>query len=290
MTKRTRCGLVKLTRNFMNLSNNQYVTGGGITVRITHYKDGHYCLSVDGMPARRINANYARALAGNEKELGITEKVEENRRELKVHISLKNTKLGKTPSFSTSPIVGCSKNCRVCKGTCYALKSYRLYPSVKTAWDDNLLLSKTNGGRAEIERSIIAFCKGKRRSVPFFRWFVSGDILSTEFIITMCRIANECRDTTFLAFTKSYHIVNDFCDRYGKNAIPKNLVIVFSEWKPLAMDNRYNFPVAVFVPHGEAVPERGIVCPAGLKKVWTCEKCRRCWFMTSNDKVAFLEH
>lgn len=75
--KRTRCGSIKLTRNFMNLSNNQYVTGGGIALRVTHYKDGHYCLSVDGMPARRINANYARALVGSAKELEIKKKVEE---------------------------------------------------------------------------------------------------------------------------------------------------------------------------------------------------------------------
>lgn len=60
------------------MSNNQYVTGGGIELRVTHYKDGHYRLSVDGMPARRINANYARALVGNAKELEITKKVEEN--------------------------------------------------------------------------------------------------------------------------------------------------------------------------------------------------------------------
>ena len=290
MTKRTRRGSVKLTRNMMNKSNNQYVTGGGIALRVTHYKDGHYCLSVNGMPARRINAEYARTLAGSAEELKITEKAEGTSEDIRVHISRKTRKMGKTPSFSTSPIVGCSRNCSVCKGTCYALKSYRLYPSVKTAWDENLWLSKTNGGRAEIERSIIAFCKGKRRTVPFFRWFVSGDILSTAFIITMCRIANECRETTFLAFTKSYHIVNEFCEKYGKNTIPKNLVIVFSEWKPLKLDNPYDFPVAVFVPRGESVPERGIVCPAGLKKGWTCEKCRRCWFMTSNDKVAFLEH
>ena len=289
MTKRTRRGSIKLTRNMPNMSNNQCVTGGGIALRVTHYKDGHYSLSVDGMPARRINAEYARTLAGSAKELEITEE-KHMCEDVRAHISRKNIKLGKTPSFSTSPIIGCSHNCRVCKGTCYALKSYRLYPSVKKAWDENLQLSKTNGGRAEIERAVIAFCKGKRGHVPFFRWFVSGDILSMGFIITMCRIANACRGTTFLAFTKSYHIVNNFCEKYGKNTIPKNLVIVFSEWKPLKLDNPYNFPVAVFVPNGESVPERGIVCPVGLKTGWTCEKCRRCWFMTSGDKVAFLEH
>ena len=239
--KRTRRGSVKLSRNMMNTSSNQHVTGGGIALRVTHYRDGHYCLSVDGMPARRINAEYARTLTGNAKELEITKKAEGKHMNdsVHVHISRKNRKLGKTPSFSTSPIVGCSKNCHVCKGTCYALKSHHLYPSVKKAWSDNLILSKTNGGRAEIERAVIAFCKGRRTPVPFFCWFVSGDILSPAFMVTMCRIANACKDTTFLAFTNFYHIVNEFCDKYGKNTIPKNLVIVFSEWKPLAMDNKW---------------------------------------------------
>lgn len=207
-----------------------------------------------------------------------------------VHISQRNSKMGKTPSFSTAPIVGCSNNCKVCKGTCYAVRPYRMYPSVRDAWDENLVLSNTTWGRAEIEKSVIAFCNGMRKTVPFFRWFVSGDITSVAFVATMCRIANVCRDTTFLAYTKSYRIVNEFCDKYGKNLIPTNLVIVFSEWKPLAMDNQYNFPRAVFVPRGESVPGRGIVCPTGLQKGWTCEKCRRCWSLASNDKVAFLEH
>lgn len=68
---------------------------------VTHYKDGHYCLSVDGMPARRINASYVRTLAGNATALKITEKAEEKHmtENIRVHISRENRKLGKTPSF-----------------------------------------------------------------------------------------------------------------------------------------------------------------------------------------------
>lgn len=207
-----------------------------------------------------------------------------------VHISTHNSKMGKTPSFSTTPIVGCTNNCHVCKGKCYAVKPYRLHPSVKRAWDENFVLTTTTWGRAEVEKGVIAFCNGKRKPVSFFRWFVSGDICSPEFLLAMCRIADACRETTYLVFTKSYNLVNEFCDKFGKNAIPRNLIIVFSEWKPLVLDNPHNFPVAVFVPRGETVPARGLVCPAGLQKGMTCERCRRCWFLTSNDRVAFLEH
>lgn len=207
-----------------------------------------------------------------------------------VHISKQNTKMGKTPSFSTSPIIGCSENACVCKGKCYAVKSYRMYPSVKRAWDENLALTRTPEGRSEIEKSVIAFCNGKRRHVPYFRWFVSGDVNSPDTLMSMCRVAHACESTVFLCFTKAYATVNGFCAVNGKNTIPRNLVIVFSEWKPLPLDNPYNFPVAGFVPRGETVPNRSLVCPTALEKGMTCEKCRRCWFLTSNDKVAFLEH
>ena len=207
-----------------------------------------------------------------------------------VHISKHNAKLGKTPSFSTAPITGCSKNCSVCKGTCYAVRPYRMYPSVRTAWNENLVLSRTEHGRAEIEKTLIAFCRGKRKQVPFFRWFVSGDICSVDFLMSMCRIANACRETTFLCYTKSYATVNNFCHTHGKNTLPKNLVIVLSVWHPLPLDNPFDFPTAVFVPHGAPVPPRDVVCPTGLEKGVTCEKCRRCWFLTKGAEVAFLEH
>ena len=90
MTKRTRRGSVKLVRNMPNMSNNQYVMGGKIALRVTHYKDGHYCLSVNGMPARRINAEYARTLAGGAEELEITKKAEDIPEDICVHISRKN--------------------------------------------------------------------------------------------------------------------------------------------------------------------------------------------------------
>lgn len=207
-----------------------------------------------------------------------------------VHISKQNTKMGKTPSFSTAPIIGCSENACVCRNKCYAVKSYRMYPTVKKAWDENLALTKTAEGRAAIDKAITSFCKGKRKPVTYFRWFVSGDINGTELLMTMCRVAKACGETTFLCFTKAYQTANRFCEQNGKNTIPRNLVIVFSEWSPLPLDNPYSFPVASFVPHGETVPKRGVVCPAGLDKHMTCEKCRRCWYLTSNDRVAFLEH
>lgn len=207
-----------------------------------------------------------------------------------VHISKSNSKMGKTPSFSTAPIIGCSENACVCREKCYAVKSYRLYPSVKNAWNENLELTKTTEGRAQIEKDVTAFCRGKRKPVSCFRWFVSGDINSDALLLTMCRIAKACPDTAFLCFTKAYQTVNRFCAVNGKNTIPRNLVIVFSEWFPLPLDNPYRFPIAKFVPRGDDLPQLSLVCPNALNKSITCAKCCRCWCLSSGDIVAFPEH
>ena len=69
MSKRVRKGSVKVTRYKLNLSVNQYERHGMKTLVITHYKDGHYRLSVDGKKAFRVNALFAAALISNNENL-----------------------------------------------------------------------------------------------------------------------------------------------------------------------------------------------------------------------------
>jgi len=49
---------------------------------------------------------------------------------MKISISDKNSKLGKIPNISLTPIASCP-NCSTCKSKCYALKAYRQYPASK---------------------------------------------------------------------------------------------------------------------------------------------------------------
>lgn len=69
MKRKTRCGSVKVTRYKLNLTNNQFVRQGMTTLVITHYKDGHYAVSVNGNRAKRVNALFAAALVSNGENL-----------------------------------------------------------------------------------------------------------------------------------------------------------------------------------------------------------------------------
>ena len=42
-------------------------------------------------------------------------------------------------TYSHTMIKGCSKNCKDCKGTCYAVQRYKQYKNVRRKWDSNYL-------------------------------------------------------------------------------------------------------------------------------------------------------
>lgn len=69
MSKRIRKGIVKVTRYKLNLSVNQYERHGMKTLVVTHYKDGHYHMSIDGKKAIRVNAMFAAALISKSESL-----------------------------------------------------------------------------------------------------------------------------------------------------------------------------------------------------------------------------
>lgn len=66
---------------------------------------------------------------------------------------------------------------------------------------------------------------------------------------------------------KNYKLVNEYCEAYGKETIPANLSIMFSEWKGMPMINPYNFPEFRCIMPGEWIPEGFTECPGD------CEKC-----------------
>lgn len=205
-----------------------------------------------------------------------------------IHISLKNSKLGKILSFSTAPIVGCGANCRVCMDKCYAVKSYRQYPNVKTAWNDNFDAVK-NEKWIEIHRAVTHECM-RHTDMPF-RWFVSGDIYCMGMLKTMVWCANTCPDTVFYCYTKCYNIVNRWLD-FG-NILPDNLKIIFSRWDGLEMVNPYGLPESDVILKGsnKTMVNNSFVCPNQKNKKITCDVCPcPCYLMEKGETVYFMEH
>lgn len=131
-------------------------------------------------------------------------------------ISRGNSKFGKIPNVSLTPVKSCPIGVD-CASRCCALKSYRMYPSVRAAWDHNLDSARNDPDT--YFASIDAFIS--RKSPAFFRWHVAGDILNQEYADSMASIALGHPTTRFLAYTKT---------GFYSMATPKNLVILHSTW------------------------------------------------------------
>jgi hypothetical protein len=197
---------------------------------------------------------------------------------MQVKISDNNSKIGRMPNVSLTPISSC--RCNVpCKKDCYALKAYRQYPPVRAAWDNNLEMAKTDltGFFAGIDQHLAK----KKKPAKYFRWHVSGDIISAEYFQGMVDLATKHPATRFLAFTKQYETVNNYT-----GSLPDNLTVIFSAWPGLNFDNPKCLPVAYMQDGSETrVPADALECPGN------CEQCGMCWQLPQIGKdVVFHKH
>lgn len=181
--------------------------------------------------------------------------------EIKICISSGNRKIGKVLNVSLSPIKTCA-NCSGCMWLCYDVKACLQYPgTVIDSRVRNYILMKEY--REEYFRRIREKLS-RRRKNKFFRWHVSGDIPDMDYFKNMVAIAKDFPDFVFWTYTKNYSLVNEYCDKYGKESIPENLSIMFSEWRGMAMENPYNFPVFSVVfkdDKNKPDPKKNHYCP-----------------------------
>jgi hypothetical protein len=195
-----------------------------------------------------------------------------------VSISQGNRKLGCVMNISTTPGKCCPRGVP-CSSQCYALKPLRLYPATREAWrrNENLAKHHPDSYFREIAAQVAA---AKPR---LFRWHVAGDILGSEYLRGMCRIAAANPATHFLAFTKAFEIVNRYEDR---EAVPCNLVLVFSAWPKMKFFNPHGHRVAWMQDGSETrVPEDAIGCPGN------CESCGMCYELDRLGRdVVFHKH
>ena len=189
-------------------------------------------------------------------------------KQLILKISAGNTKTGKIPAVSLPPIKSCG-NCRYCRNKCYALKSYRMYPAVKNAWDSNYDLWKTSpmDYYLQLHEYLNKYKPG------FFRYHVSGDIPDQLYLDMIKTLARDHKDTKFLVFTKMF----DFDYRN----IPGNLSVVFSLF-PGMKKPRKSFPTATAINKGDAIPENSLDCPGN------CETCGMCWNLKETGKNVYF--
>jgi len=200
---------------------------------------------------------------------------------MKTTISKGNMKLGGIPNISLSPVWSCVKGVPCAKG-CYAMKSYRMYPNVKTAWNNNLAMAKN-----ETEKyfsDINDYMQNKKPA--FFRWHVAGDILDYVYFNSMLVIALQNPNTKFLCFTKNYKVVNEYLvDLNAVNqSLPDNFKLYFSAWSDdtWIIDNPFDIPIAYMQDGKQIIPESAFTCPG------SCEDCKHCF--VNGNAVVFKKH
>ena len=199
--------------------------------------------------------------------------------EMKVSISNGNSKMGFIPSVSLPPVVTCH-NCETCAKKCYAVKLCRIRKTVKDAYDRNLNILKKD------RNAYFEQIKATAMINRYFRWHVSGDIVDMDYLDRMCKIARECKETRFLAFTKNYEDINAYFVNHRK---PKNLQLVLSlPFNGQKVANIHNFPTATVILKGNTPDPSHKMCGGN------CQECAcrgvGCWELKKGETIAFNEH
>lgn len=186
---------------------------------------------------------------------------------IKAHISKGNSKLGSIPNWSLVPGATCSATaCKTClKEGCYALKSYKAYPSTRKAWDENTQLAMQD--LPALEAQLNAYFSSI--SAPrYFRVHVAGDFFSAEYAAMWARVAAAAPHTNFLAFTKQWDAVRSV-------KFPENFAVILSAWPGTAIpaDLRKKYHVAWLDDKSgrDPIPADAMECPGN------CETCGACW-------------
>ena len=199
---------------------------------------------------------------------------------MKVTISRGNTKIGRTMNISLPPIKTCAKGVP-CAKDCYAMKAYSMYPGTIAAWDGNLECYKKEPDQYWFE--IHAALK-KAKSATLFRWHVGGDIVDSDYLHGMYRIAQQFPKTSFLCFTKQYGIL----EKNSKLEIPGNLRLILSAWPGLKIPKSLLWMSKAWMwdPCNQdgRISDEWDECPGA------CETCGLCWKMTTGDNVVFNKH
>ena len=204
-----------------------------------------------------------------------------------VKFSYNNRKTGAlVPSVSLIPVADCG-NCKVCAHGCYDVRN--------VCFQKNVQKSRANNSAIFHKRPLQYMMEIKERAkfLRFFRWHIGGDIVNGIYLTWMCKIAEAVPTCEFLAFTKMYDVCNEHLAKFKE--FPKNLHIIFSDWKGAEFKNPYNLPVSSPVwpdgrrgPHAYVDPCRTTYCPGD------CGACAEvgagCWGLKKGEVVLFEAH
>lgn len=180
---------------------------------------------------------------------------------LSVSISNGNMKVGNVPNVSLPSDKTCP-HCKECQLACYDKKACLQYPNVMNARAKNYSIMKRSI-RQYFEQVKEGIKKSKEK---FFRFHVGGDICSEEYLDGMVKVTNEILKHHW-TYTKSQDIINEYIKKHGGNweKLAPNLVIMFSKWGYVPIENPYNMPVFWCIVKGQEPPKDMYHCPGNCK-------------------------
>jgi len=211
---------------------------------------------------------------------------------IKENISISEARYNKKiacPSISLPPVLTCRKNAP-CKQVCYAGYAFRIYPDVKKAYNRNYELYKANPRKYfELIQAYL-----EKRQPDYFRWHVSGDIPTSDYVKGICQIAENTPKTRHLIFSKQYELLIESMKTSNFIFNLNNLSIRISTFPGLDIPDdlndfsrAYNQPPTIGkyanIPKENRIQPDDYICPG------KCEPCGRvCW--NHSDNVIFPHH
>ena len=184
-----------------------------------------------------------------------------------------NKKLGKNIlNFNLPPIKSCM-NAESCKADCYAVKSYRMYPTVRN-YQDIMQFFALNDIPTLENKITHELSNPKKWFQDTVRIHSSGDFITQNYLNMWFQIAEKFPHIKFYAYTKVNNILNF-------SATPKNLNIINS-----FVNNKLNFGSYEYISKLRA-ESKGIICPPTRGKNLTCEECKYCF---DKKKPLFVIH
>lgn len=210
----------------------------------------------------------------------------------KITLSKGNKKLGRIINFSIPPLTTCNKKTKLCTKFCYALKSYKQYPNVRTAWDGNYEASLQDDFVTLFNKELVRWTK---KGFLTIRFHVSGDVYSLEYLDKLTSLVISNPNVTFYMYTKQWRDPDYLEGLEFMHALPN--ATVFASTDKETRDSREVPPSylreAYVQPKDEKRSTSLIQCPQQTDRVESCEKCGLCFkpFHKKHGRgVNFIEH
>lgn len=191
--------------------------------------------------------------------------------------------------WNLEAIKTCPYRTEMCEKSCYAMKSQRIYPSVRKSRIANFEDCQQPTFIDDMENTINYYLKKKdvKGKKVWFRIHESGDFWSKNYVMSWVEIAKKFPNITFMAYTKSIKFIKEVA-----HLIPSNLVIRFSIWDDtkqcdIEQARSLNLPIyTAFVP---SILDEKIETENFIKCDCDCSKCKKC-YSNDNDKIAVAIH